>query len=164
MGRPPIGKQTMTGAERMRRHRARFRHDEPMTKQDDKPVTKPVTEPSAPAQPGLCAACVEALVQEYENHILVLREALANECYQHDATRRLYHRALTALEHLAVKQGERAPKPNGPTTSRRRQATEPVRHSRPLPGAPFPKFAARKRYEAQSPHHVRTKPNQHVCC
>src|SRR5262249_54994093 len=118
MGRPPIGKQAMTGTERMRRHRAQFRH-EPVTKQDDKPVTKPVTEPSAPAQPGLCAACVEALAQEYENHILVLREALANECYQHDVTRRLYHRALTAFEALVVKQGERVPKPNGSTTSQR---------------------------------------------
>ena len=29
MGRPPIGTKAMTGAERMRRHRARFRHSEP---------------------------------------------------------------------------------------------------------------------------------------
>ena len=43
MGRPPIGKQAMSGAERTRQYRERLRH------------SKPVTKPSEPAQGELAA-------------------------------------------------------------------------------------------------------------
>lgn len=33
MGRPPIGRQAMSGAERVRRHREKFRYKDPVTKQ-----------------------------------------------------------------------------------------------------------------------------------
>jgi hypothetical protein len=40
MGRPPIGKVAMTGAERVRRFRAKQRAEQPVTERNETPVTK----------------------------------------------------------------------------------------------------------------------------
>jgi hypothetical protein len=64
MGRPPIGKVAMSGAERVRRYRAKHGTDKPVTKH----VTKHVTKPASPDHAALAKelAQAEARIAELE--------------------------------------------------------------------------------------------------
>jgi hypothetical protein len=64
MGRPPIGKQAMSGAERTRRYREKFRHDKPVTKQ---------TQPDAALVKELKQAKTRNVELEAENLALVTK-------------------------------------------------------------------------------------------
>ena len=73
MGRPPIGKQAMSAAERQRRHREKFRDSEPITKpseakafRDSEPVTKPTTK----------TAPLEARIRELEAELAKFRDSV----------------------------------------------------------------------------------------
>jgi hypothetical protein len=84
-GRPPIGKQAMTGAERLRRYRAKLRAGKPETK-SYAPETKPETKPYAPetkhetklhaAETKRVEAALRAQLAERDREIAQLRTEL----------------------------------------------------------------------------------------
>ncbi len=61
MGRPPIGKTAMTGAERVRRYRLKHAADQPVTKQ-----TSSVTKPASPDNAALVKEVAQAKARNAE--------------------------------------------------------------------------------------------------
>jgi hypothetical protein len=83
MGRPPIGKQAMSGAERTRRYREKFRHSQPVTK-----------------QPQAADGALAARVRELEAEIERLKGAQAKAARLDKLKPRLDELELVAIREL----------------------------------------------------------------
>src|SRR5437667_4714478 len=113
MGRPPIGKVAMTGAERVRRYRLKHGADKPVTKPVE-PVTyfkvapdlsdvkrgfAPLTKPRrAVTKPAVKLGPLQARIHELAAELDRLKAALAHERLEHEATLGGYRMALEAHE------------------------------------------------------------------